>query len=85
MNSIYFEEESLLWNFAFLPKVDLDVINDTLLNKCIDKDIPVSVITNYVNSLQYYKQLPIDKFTIAVIKRGRPWDIVDFAKILKML
>ena len=80
MNSIYFEEESLLWNFAFLPKVDLDVINDTLLNKCIDKDIPVSVITNYVNSLQYYKQLPIDKFTIAVIKRGRPWDIVDFAK-----
>ncbi len=80
MNSIYFEEENLLCNFALLPKVDLDVINDTLLKKCIDKNIPVSVVTNYVNSLQYYKQLPIDKFTIAVIKRGRPWDIVEFAK-----
>lgn len=80
MNSVYFEEVSLLCNFALLPKVDLDLINDTLLKKCLDKDIPVSVVTNYVNSLQYYKQLPIDKFTIAVIKRGRPWDIVEFAK-----
>lgn len=80
MNSVYFEEESLLCNFALLPKVDLDVINDTLLKKCLDKDIPVSVVTNYVNSLQYHKNLPIDKFTLAVIKRGRPWDIVDFAR-----
>ncbi len=80
MNSVYFEEESLLCNFALLPKVDLDIINDTLLKKCLDKDIPVSVVTNYVNSLQYHKNLPIDKFTLAVIKRGRPWDIVDFAR-----
>ena len=70
----------MLCNFALLPKVDLDVINDTLLKKCLDKDIPVSVVTNYVNSLQYHKNLPIDKFTLAVIKRGRPWDIVDFAR-----
>lgn len=80
INSVYYEEESLLCNFALLPKVDLDVINDTLLKKCLDKDIPVSVVTNYVNSLQYHKNLPIDKFTLAVIKRGRPWDIVDFAR-----
>lgn len=80
INSVYYEEESLLCNFALLPKVDLDIINDTLLKKCLDKDIPVSVVTNYVNSLQYHKNLPIDKFTLAVIKRGRPWDIVDFAR-----
>ena len=80
INSVYYEEENLLCNFALLPKVDLDVINDTLIKKCLDKDIPVSVVTNYVNSLQYHKNLPIDKFTLAVIKRGRPWDIVDFAR-----
>ena len=51
----------MLCNFALLPKVDLDAINDTLLKKCLDKDIPVSVVTNYVNYLQYHKNFPIDK------------------------
>lgn len=75
----YYNDIELLCEFALLPGIQVDKINNYILKKYKNHNFSINDMISYINRLQYHKKTPINKFANAIISNGLARDITYFA------